>query len=197
LICNYVTRIIEPLASRCAKFRFRPLPVGSMAARMQHISTSEGVILEDGALDTILAVSLGDMRKAVTFLQSSFQLSSGEPVKAELVIDISGEVSDVVMANYWAVLSGRSFEAMRLFVEELIYQSHPVSSVLSKLFDVVVSSPSLVDTDRALICEKIAKTDQSLVDGASEALQMLDLSCFVMRRLSGISSSGADVTAAH
>jgi hypothetical protein len=37
LICNYVTRIIEPLASRCAKFRFQPLPTESMVARLTYI----------------------------------------------------------------------------------------------------------------------------------------------------------------
>jgi hypothetical protein len=38
LICNYVTRIIEPLASRCAKFRFQPLPTDSMVARLTFIA---------------------------------------------------------------------------------------------------------------------------------------------------------------
>jgi replication factor C subunit 2/4 len=38
LICNYVTRIIEPLASRCAKFRFRSLPVTAMKSRIREIA---------------------------------------------------------------------------------------------------------------------------------------------------------------
>jgi replication factor C subunit 2/4 len=43
LICNYVSRIIEPLASRCAKFRFRPLNQDSMEERIKYICTQEGV----------------------------------------------------------------------------------------------------------------------------------------------------------
>lgn len=38
IICNYVTRIIEPLASRCAKFRFKPLPAHSMINRLTFIA---------------------------------------------------------------------------------------------------------------------------------------------------------------
>ena len=92
LVCNYVTRIIEPLASRCAKFRFKPLPVDSMVQRISFIAEQEGVRLGDGALDTILKTSGGDMRKAVTYLQSSHQLSGGQPVTTEMVVDISGQV---------------------------------------------------------------------------------------------------------
>lgn len=48
LVCNYVTRIIEPLASRCSKFRFRPLALESSQARMEMIAREEKVDTEDG-----------------------------------------------------------------------------------------------------------------------------------------------------
>ena len=44
LICNYVSRIIEPLASRCAKFRFQPLPQPAMMQRLRLVVDSEGVV---------------------------------------------------------------------------------------------------------------------------------------------------------
>jgi replication factor C subunit 2/4 len=52
----------------------------------------EAVDLASGALDAIMTASGGDMRKAVTFLQSSHQLSAGTPVTVGIVSDISGEV---------------------------------------------------------------------------------------------------------
>ena len=41
LICNYVSRIIEPLASRCAKFRFKPVPTEPLLKRLQHVANQE------------------------------------------------------------------------------------------------------------------------------------------------------------
>ena len=52
----------------------------------------EAVALANGALDAIMCASGGDMRKAVTFLQSSHQLSAGTLVTIAIVSDISGEV---------------------------------------------------------------------------------------------------------
>jgi len=97
LICNYVSRIIEPLASRCAKFRFRPLPDEVVRERLIKICAEEGAHLggggggsdemedgdrmeedvggagEDGetVLNAILEVSGGDLRRAVMAIQSA------------------------------------------------------------------------------------------------------------------------------
>ena len=74
LICNYVTRIIDPLASRCSKFRFKTLDQGNSLQRLEEIATNEDVNLESGAVNALIRCSEGDLRKAITFLQSATKL---------------------------------------------------------------------------------------------------------------------------
>jgi replication factor C subunit 2/4 len=74
LICNYVTRIIDPLASRCSKFRFKPLDQGNAKMRLEEIAENEGVKLEEGVVEALIKCSEGDLRKAITFLQSAARL---------------------------------------------------------------------------------------------------------------------------
>ncbi len=47
LICNYVSRIIEPITSRCAKFRFKPLAEDILISRLKQICDKEGVQYEE------------------------------------------------------------------------------------------------------------------------------------------------------
>ena len=58
-ICNYVSRIIEPLASRCAKFRFAPLDGGAADARIASVCASEGVTMLPGAKEALGAWRAG------------------------------------------------------------------------------------------------------------------------------------------
>lgn len=74
LICNYVTRIIDPLASRCSKFRFKSLDQGNAKKRLEDIAENEHIKLGPGAVDALIKCSEGDLRKAITFLQSAARL---------------------------------------------------------------------------------------------------------------------------
>lgn len=74
LVCNYVTRIIDPLASRCSKFRFKSLDQGNAVKRVSDIAKLEGVAMDDGVAEELVRVADGDLRKAITFLQSAARL---------------------------------------------------------------------------------------------------------------------------
>ena len=97
LICNYVSRIIEPLASRCVKFRFKPLHADPMRAQLLMIAAKERVALAPGCVEAILRVSGGDMRKAITTLQSA---------QALFVNAATGEVTAKAKASVVAAAAG-------------------------------------------------------------------------------------------
>ncbi|EHY54259.1 Subunit of heteropentameric Replication factor C (RF-C) [Exophiala dermatitidis] len=75
LIANFVSRIIAPIASRCSKFRFKSLEGPQASARIQDILNAEHVEYEDGVVERSLQVSDGDLRRAITLLQSAARLA--------------------------------------------------------------------------------------------------------------------------
>jgi len=100
LICNYVTRIIEPLASRCTKFRFKPLDSENAKTRLEEIAEMEDIQLEDGVVDALIKVSDGDLRRAITYLQSAAKLHNPEKFAdpdADADVDMSMDSDDTDM----------------------------------------------------------------------------------------------------
>lgn len=98
LICNYVTRIIDPIASRCAKFRFKPLDETNAIGRLEYIATQEELNYEPGVLEALLKASEGDLRKAITFLQSAARLTKAPKVSLT-DNDTQNDDEDVVMTE--------------------------------------------------------------------------------------------------
>ncbi|KAL4583286.1 hypothetical protein LXL04_007856 [Taraxacum kok-saghyz] len=165
--------IIEPLASRCAKFRFKPLSEDIMSTRVLHISNEEGLNLDSEALSTLSSISQGDLRRAITFLQGAARLY-GSSISSKDLISVSGVVpGEVVEALVGACKSG-SFDCANKQVNNVIAEGYPVTQMLSQLFDLVVESDHVSDEQKATICKKLGESDKCLVDGADEYLQLLD-----------------------
>ncbi|TPP58358.1 DNA replication factor c subunit [Fasciola gigantica] len=98
LTCNYVTRIIDPITSRCAKFRFRPLDNEIARARLRHIADSEALNVSDEVLDHVLCLSHGDLRRGITMLQSVCQLMNPAAVDSTTVWAPTADQLDEVAA---------------------------------------------------------------------------------------------------
>jgi len=190
LICNYVTRIIEPVASRCAKFRFQPLPPKSMINRLRDISKAEQCNFEDGVdepvLDEILNLSGGDMRRAVTMLQSAQALSMGGAIKKESIAEMAGLPPDHVIQPLIQSLSSKSFDTMEQAVSNIIAEGYASQYIISALLQLIVldEDSKLDDVGRAKVSIKISETDKNLMDGADDYLQLLCVCSLLVRLLS-------------
>jgi len=106
IVCNYVTRIIEPLTSRCAKFRFKSLDEDNAKKRLEFICKNEGVNYSPKTLETLIQVSEGDLRKAIMLLQSAFRFYGKEQLTPGVVTEISGLIPSEVVD--WLYSSFRS-----------------------------------------------------------------------------------------
>jgi len=173
-ICNYVSRIIEPLASRCAKFRFKPLKGEVIHDRIDYISKAEGVELGMGAVEALSDVSGGDMRKTITTLQSAVRLR-GSPVLPETIRDVAGAVPREAAASLLTACQTGTFAKVQCIVSDLIADGYPAQELLLQFQEVVLNDASLSDNARGRILLKLAETDKDLVDGSDEWLQLLSM----------------------
>eukprot|EP00761_Pharyngomonas_kirbyi_P002545 gb/GECH01002549.1/.p1 GENE.gb/GECH01002549.1/~~gb/GECH01002549.1/.p1 ORF type:complete len:332 (+),score=86.87 gb/GECH01002549.1/:1-996(+) len=183
LLCNYVSRIIDPIASRCAKFRFRPLPMECIEARLEHVSQVEGVDLGDGAMQALIEYSGGDLRRAVTLLQSSWRAGAGTKVSATDVRELAGAVHPQVLDDLVSASSSNNFETLQSCVHNIVCEGYPASLVLSKLHDQVIAmdTSKISDVGKAAVCMRIADSDKKLSDGADEYLVLLSAASTLMR----------------
>jgi replication factor C subunit 2/4 len=181
-ICNYVSRIIEPLASRCAKFRFKPLNEGIMSSRISFICEKEGLDLSPEAMATLSFVSGGDLRRAITTLQSSVRLG-GPKVDKSLILDVSGQVPPEVIEKLLNGCKGRTFAALQKEVNDSIAEGYAAQQILLQLQALLLSDATISDVSKGGALEAMAISDSCLVDGADEMLQLLDVVAKVQKEL--------------
>lgn len=187
LICNYVSRIIDPITSRCAKFRFRPLDRAALVERLRYIAEREDVKVSDECVDRIVRVSEGDMRKAITLLQSAVRMYGNE-ITPQHIMEIAGQVPDEEIHGFLRACRSNDFNRLQTAVSNLIHNGFPASQLLNQLHDAIVDSKDIDDIAMANIGMQIARTESRLIDGADEYLQLLDLGAVIMR------TAGAEVS---
>ncbi|PHT98574.1 Replication factor C subunit 4 [Capsicum chinense] len=172
-------RIIEPLASRCAKFRFKPLTEEIMGSRILHTCKEEGLNLDSEAICKSVASECRLFLPSVPFLKGAARLF-GSSISAKDLISVSGVIpNEVVQAIFSACRSG-NFDLANKEVNNVIAKGYPVSQMLSQLYDIVVDADDISDEQKARICKKFSEADKCLVDGADERLQLLNVASSTM-----------------
>jgi len=183
LICNYVSRIIEPITSRCAKFRFKPLADSILYNRLNMIVEAEKVNITDDGLHAIKLTSEGDLRKAITTLQSCNRLKADSEVTREDVFEISGVIQDTYVDQIINVCKLNSSVKLEANVTDLMFEGFSATQLISQLHDkLVVGSiePPLTDKQRAEVAERLAIAESCLLEGADEYLQLMAVATSIM-----------------
>jgi len=174
IICNYVSKIIDPLHSRCSKFRFQLIAPAFQKTRLLHICEQESVKLCPGGLDKLIELSRGDMRAAVTLLQTAHGFY-GEVAEEGLV-----EVACAVPALAITTLMKRTREATATeevthAVRQFLLDGYSGQQVLDQLLSILTQDASIPDLNKAKCATIFSQVDERLTQGCDEELQLFNL----------------------
>ncbi|XP_014248492.1 replication factor C subunit 4 [Cimex lectularius] len=177
LICNYVSCIIPPLTSRCTKFRFKPLGEGMIRTRLEMICKQEEITCEPVALTKLVETSGGDLRRAITCLQSCARLKAGEPITEEDVFEVTGIVPQKCIESIIEAARSNSYDKIESTLEKIMAEAYSGSQILEQLLEFVLNDMEIPDMARAKICEKLSLCNYRLQEGSSEFIQLVDFCC--------------------
>jgi replication factor C subunit 2/4 len=182
IICNYISKIIDPLASRCAKFRFKPIAFQSQLARLDYICTQEKIACTGPALEALISMSEGDLRRSITLLQSSSKLFTGLISDSD-IREVAAVVPDTVIQTIYQELYN-STDSLQRMTEEIICCGYQPDGIVHQLFDYIITRQEISDAKKAKVVSTLAEADYGLVAGGSEYLQLMRAFTTMQQQLS-------------
>lgn len=176
LIANYSGKIIEPIQSRCAPFRFTYLPREAIIKRIEYICERENVkILEDG-IEAILEIGEGDLRKTINILQTA--ASVGKPIDAEVVYSVVGKANPHDVRDMMLTALNGDFISARNKLRELTQKYGLSGTDIIKQIHSEIFRLNIPDRWKVKLADISGEIDYRLIQGASDEIQ---LSAFLAR----------------
>jgi replication factor C small subunit len=178
LSCNYSSKIIEPIQSRCAVFRFRPLKAEEVKKYLRRIADKEGLKITDEALDALVHVGEGDMRKAVNSLQ--VVAAAEREVTLEVVYQTTGNARPEEVVNMLETALKGNFVEARAILDEIMLNyglsgEDIIRQIHKSFFDL-----SIPDVEKVRLIDKTGEVEFRLVEGSNERIQLEALLAYLV-----------------
>jgi replication factor C small subunit len=169
LSCNYSSRIIDPIQSRCAVFRFKKLAEKDVTEYVHRIVKGEGLHISEDALPAINDASGGDLRKATNILQAASALGK---ITKESVYEVSSQARPQDVRNMVDLaIAGKFTDARKKLYDLLIEQGLSGEDILREVHRSLFELP-IPEAAKLELVEKIGEFEFRLNQGGSEDIQL-------------------------
>jgi len=170
LSCNYSSKIIEPIQSRCVVFRFKPLSKEHVYEILENIANSENLELEPGALDVLYEVSEGDMRRAINLLQAASMYS--KKITQDLIYEVASiakpkEIKEIIEL----AMKGKFKESREKLIDTMIRYGLAGEDII-KLFSREIQSLNIPEKAKLEIIHQIGELEFRMVEGSNPLIQL-------------------------
>ncbi len=170
LIANYSGKIIEPIQSRCAPFRFSYLPREAQDKYLVYIAEEEKVNLLTEGLDAIYDVCGGDLRRAINSLQAAASLKSA--VNDEAIYSVAGRANPTDVHDLIKTAINGNFVEARKKLREMITKYGVAGSDIIKQIHLELFRLDILEPWKIKLADIVGEVDFRLVEGANEEVQL-------------------------
>lgn len=178
LSCNYSSKILDPIQSRCAVFRFKPLTKENMVAVIDRVAKDEGLTISPEAKEALYQISEGDCRRLENILQSCAVLSKvldAEAVYSMAAVAKPKEVREVLQLS----LAGKFIDAKKQLLDLMLNYGLSGLDVIKQI-QKEIWNLSLPDRKKVELVDKCGEVEFRMVEGSDEYLQVESFLAFVM-----------------
>jgi len=170
LSCNYSSKIIEPIQSRCALFRFKPLDQEDVIKLLKKIAHNEKITLTESGIAAIIQASEGDLRRAITLLQAS--ASSSKEINENVVYEVSNLAHPEDVKKMVNIAFKGDFEGARKILDTLLMDQGVSPEDLVKQIHRVLYEIAIDDRILVKIIDRLGEIDFRINEGADPRIQI-------------------------
>ena len=185
IICNYHHKIIDPIVSRCALFRFKPIPKVELKNQLKLISKKEKIKCSVSVINKISDYSRGDLRKAINFLQRCYNCF-GDDINSMIIDEISGVVEESRLKKFINDCINNKESEVVEFLHYVFNSGYSLVNQILVLHNLILECKKLTSEEKASIIILLANIDQNLIKGCDELIQLYRLAYFIINKKSNL-----------
>jgi replication factor C small subunit len=173
LSCNFSSKIIEPIQSRCVVFKFRPIEQKEITEIITEIAKNENLKIDDKAVERLFEISEGDCRRIINVLQSIASVKKDITEESIYEIVSMTKPSDIKLILE-AAISGNFIKSREKLLETMLKQSLSGLDMI-KGIQKEVWNLGIEDKLKIKIIERCGEIEFRLVEGSDEFIQLESL----------------------
>ena len=179
IICNYHSKIIDPIISRCSLFRFKPIDDKLIIKKLKYIANEEKMSYSNKNLKKIVKLCRGDLRKAINFLQRCHN-TFGDKINNVLLDEISGIINKNDLDLFFKYCQNNDSESIDELILKFYKNGYSLVNQIQTLHERILKSKFYNSKKKSKIINMLAEIDQNLIKGCDEYIQFMKFSYFLL-----------------
>lgn len=171
LACNEISKIMDPIQSRCVIFKFKPLKEEALDKLIDRIAEGEELNVNKEAKEVLTLSCKGDVRKLTNILQATSAME--KTITVELIEEILDSVNPKeVLKMVDAAKAGDFFKARDYLIALKSIKGFSGLEILKEVYRIIIADESLEPKIKIKIVDRIATVEFRIVEGSDEELQI-------------------------